>query len=315
MRTALAPGSLGKRLKFKHLLLLETLSRTRNMHQAADLMSVTQPAASKILQDVEQIFGFAIFDRLPREMRPTELGEIVIRYAQQTLNATERFLGELADIRHGGYGNLLIGAIVDPAPDILSTAIIRLKERRPLLTIKIVAQTSDQLLTGLEHKTLDLVIGRFTSAHQHNLFDFQALTTEPLHLVVRPGHPLLARAGLALGHLADWPWIMHPLTSPTRQYIEEVFGRLDIRTPANVIETTSVFATMKLLQASDMIAVLAHSVIHEYIEHGLLSLLPVALDRRLEDYGILTRKGDELSGPAREFIDLLRDLSERQRAA
>ncbi len=315
MSTALSAGSLAKRLKFKHLVLLDTLARTHNMHQAADLMSMTQPAASKILQDVEQIFGFAIFERLPRDMRPTELGGVVIRYAQQTLNATERFVDELANIQHGGYGNLLIGAIVDPAPDMLSLAILRLKERRPRLTVKIVAQTSDRLLSALEERRLDLVIGRFTSAHQHNIFSFTPLTTEPLHLVVSPRHPLLSRAHLTLADLADWPWIMHPLTSPTRQYIEEIFGRYDIATPGNVIETTSVFATMKLLQASDMIAVLAHSVVREYVEHGLLALLPVPLDRRLEDYGIITRKGDELTGPAGEFIELVCALSGAHMAA
>ena len=51
--------------------------------QAAERIAVSQPAATKLLADVEQAFGFALFERHARGMRPTPLGAEVIGYARQ----------------------------------------------------------------------------------------------------------------------------------------------------------------------------------------------------------------------------------------
>lgn len=69
-------------IRYKHLVLIDTLARTRNMHATATRMNLSQPALSKMLRDLEEQFGFALFERLPRSMPPTELGEYVVRYAR-----------------------------------------------------------------------------------------------------------------------------------------------------------------------------------------------------------------------------------------
>ncbi len=74
-------SSLNNWLKFKHLVLLETLARTNNMHLAAEQMNLSQPAVSKMLKEIEGLLGFQVFERLPRNMPVTALGEHVIRYA------------------------------------------------------------------------------------------------------------------------------------------------------------------------------------------------------------------------------------------
>ena len=58
-------------VRFKHLVLIDTLARTRNMHATATRMNHSQPALSKKLRDLEEQFGFALFVRLRRSMPPT----------------------------------------------------------------------------------------------------------------------------------------------------------------------------------------------------------------------------------------------------
>lgn len=91
-------------LRFKHLVLIDTLARTRNMHTTAQQMNLSQPALSKMLRDLEEQFGFALFERLPRSMPPTELGEYVVRYAQVSLNDSQRFVDQVNRLRQGGHG-------------------------------------------------------------------------------------------------------------------------------------------------------------------------------------------------------------------
>jgi DNA-binding transcriptional LysR family regulator len=310
MRPALSLQALSSRLKFRHLVLLDALGRTHNMHLAAQQMNLTQPAATKILQDIEELFGFPLFDRLPRNMQPTDLGTIVIRYAQETLNASGKFIEDLDHIRKGGHGTLLVGATYGVA-FILAPSIIRIKQKRPLLSIRILERTSDLLLAELEDKKLDLVIGRFTAEHQHNFFNFRNLAATRLCLVVNPTHPLLNESDLDLRRLVDWPWILHPLTTPSRKLLEETLAEHGLQTPVNVVETTSIFATLQLLQNSDMVAVLAVSAVGEYLRRGMLAALPFTFDRQVEDYGILTRKDEVLSEAAQQFIEIALDVAHR----
>jgi len=73
------------RLRTRQLLLLAQLGRERHLGRAAGALGVSQPAATKLLQQLEAAVGSMLFERGPRGMRPTPSGEVLIRYAQQLL--------------------------------------------------------------------------------------------------------------------------------------------------------------------------------------------------------------------------------------
>ncbi|MEA3253126.1 MAG: LysR substrate-binding domain-containing protein [Pseudomonadota bacterium] len=299
-------------LRFKHLVLLTTLADSRNMHVTARRMHLSQPAASKILKDLEGFFGFEIFVRQPRAMILTELGAHVVRHARILLNEADRLVSDINDLREGGYGQLLIGAIVAAAPEILPAAIARLKRQRPRLSISLQEQTSDRLLTELEYKRLDLVIGRLTHVDQHNQFDFEPLRDEPLRVVVRQGHPLATGHGMPdIENLSRWPWILHPMTSPMRGVFEAALAAEGIASPSDIVETTSIQATLQLLLNSDMLAVLPHSILRRPLESGQYVLLERIIGKPLDYYGIITRRDEPLSTAAQALIEHLRELTEQ----
>ena len=65
-------------------------------------MHVTQPAATKILMDIEEILEARLFDRLSRGMRPNELGLFTLRYASAALDGQRRFVDEFNALKQGG---------------------------------------------------------------------------------------------------------------------------------------------------------------------------------------------------------------------
>jgi DNA-binding transcriptional LysR family regulator len=302
MRRSVSLQLLVTRLRFRHLVLLDALGNCRNVHMAAQQMNITQPAATKILHDVEEILDLPLFERLPREMRPTELGERVIRYARETLNATDKFVEELDHLRRGGHGLLHVGATYG-IPHVLSAAVMRLKQDRPLLSIRVLERTSDLLMSELQEKNIDVVIGRFTDEAQHNYFDFRPIAASQMCLVVNPRHPLLAARDITLEGLMDWPWIVHPLGTPTRRLFENTLADRGLKCPLNLVETTSIFATLSLLQGSEMVSILPVTAVADFVERQMLARLPIRFDRQVEDYGILTRKDEALPGPVTDFIE------------
>jgi DNA-binding transcriptional LysR family regulator len=294
------------RLRMKQLALLCSLDSSHNLHQAAEMIHVSQPSATKMLQEIERAFGFEIFERHPRGITPTDLGREVLRYATQTLSELEHFANDLTIKRGGGYGHLVIGAIMAAAPDLLAHAVLRLKSRHPLIQVQILGETSDQILPMLEQRKLDLAVGRFSSPLQHNLFDFEELKREKLIFVARAGHPLCQREKLELYDLADWPWTLQPLPNPTRILLEKEFSAHGMATPANTVECSSIFAILQLLQYGDSVALIPEPVVRDHLRAKLLCKIPLQIDGQLPVFGILTRRGSALRPTAQAFIDALR---------
>lgn len=292
-------------LRFRHLVLIDTLARTQNMHATAQAMNISQPAVSKMLREVEKQLGFDLFQRLPRSMATTDLGSHVARYAQIALNDAEHFVGQVNHLRQGGHGLLKLGTIFAPTSIALPAAIVGIKQHWPLLTLDVLEGTSANLLSMLEHKQLDLVIARFTLDSHRKLFNFQALAPEPLCLVTGSQHPLAGARELPLAELGNWPWILYPAGTPMRARLERAFAEAGMQTPENTVETSSMQTTLQLLQTAPMVAMLGESMVAPDIQAGRLTRLALPFPLVLADYGIVTRRHETPGWAAQAFIEQL----------
>ena len=290
------------RLRLKHWSLLSALGESTTLNQAAASINITQPSATKMLADIEQAFGFALFERHARGMRPTALGSEVVGYARQVQANLDRFLEALDIKRRGGHGHLVFGAIMGAAPDLVARAVADIKRERPRLNVRVLGETSDQIGILLERHEIELAVGRFTGPLEHNKFDFTALSDEPMRVVVRRRHALTRRRRVGWSELVSWPWVLQTIRSPARVLLEEEFARAGVSTPQDMIECTSIFATLQLVQSSDAVAMLPESVVRDHVKAGLLCELPIVVGHDLEAFGVLTRKQEPLSEVATTFV-------------
>ena len=58
-----------------------------------------------------------------------------------------------------------------------------------------------------------------------------------------------------------------------------------------------------------MIAIFPLSAVKDYIRRGMIARLPITFDRHLEDYGIMTRKGEVLSSATKEFMETVLEIA------
>jgi DNA-binding transcriptional LysR family regulator len=299
---------LTNRLRMKDLALICAVDSCRHMHRAAEQIHISQPSATKNLQEIEHAFGMPLFERQPRGMMPTDLGREVVIYATQTLAALKHFAQDLTIKQGGGYGFLAVGTIMAAAPDLVALAVHRLKSRYPLIQVQLLGETSDQILPMLELGKLDLAVGRFNSPMQHNKFDFEELKQEELIFIARFGHPLSQRRGLCLRDLSDSPWVLLPLQNPARILLEKEFETHHIPTPTNIVECSSIFAILQLLQYGDSLALMPEPIVRDHLRSKLLCRLPLEMGGRLPAFGVLTRRDTALRLPAQAFIDALRSV-------
>jgi len=303
---AFAPA-LFNRLRYKHLQMLVALNSSQTLHRASVAMNMSQPAATRMLHEIEDMFGCELFERLPRGMRATALGSELLRFAEAALSGLDRCAEDLAARQQGGYGYLSIGTIMGAAPDLVMDSIAEIKTLNPQLRIRIMGDTSDQVIQLLEQGRIDLAIARRNATTDSQHYQFEELGNERLLVVVHSGHPLARRRKLDWAELVrDWPWILQPATSPARIAFDQALQRLSLSLPEDIIECSSVYSMQQLIQLTDAIMVLSHSALRDYLKMGLVKALPVNIEAQMAPFGLLRRRGEQASREQALFIELLR---------
>ncbi|EKD98509.1 MAG: hypothetical protein ACD_23C00399G0002 [uncultured bacterium] len=289
------------RLKTRQLLLLVALAEEGNIHRAAQVLNMTQPAASKLLKDLEDAFEVSLFDRHPRGMRPTLYGDTLIRHARVALISLNQAHEELEAAKSGQFGQVNVGSITAPGLALLPPMVALTKRDHPSLRIALQIESSDVLIEQLNRGALDIVVARLFAQHDKTELRYELLTDEPVCAVARPGHPLFGTPKPGLRDVVDLAWIVPPSGSILRHQLDLMFQGEGLQAPNNIIETSSLMFTTKMLQQSDMVSVVATDVARYYSDHGLLAILPIALPCQMDAFGIITRR-DRLLSPAAKVV-------------
>lgn len=146
------------RLTLRQLRYFDALARQGHFGRAADVCAVSQPALSMQIRELEQGLGAALFERGPRGVRLTALGEAFAPRARDILRAVD----ELADLARASrqrlVGRLRIGVIPTVAPYLLPTLIGRLGHDNAALDLHIRETLTPRLIAELRDGRLDAAI-------------------------------------------------------------------------------------------------------------------------------------------------------------
>lgn len=299
-------------LKTRQLVLLVELGRHGSILHAAQAANLTQPAASKLLADLEHALGVKLFERLPRGVAPTWYGEVMIRRAGAALAELDAGHQEVMELLSGLSGRVAVGAVLTPSTTLLPAAVVLLKQRQPRVHVAISVDTSKLLIQHLQNGDLDLVIGRVLDSESAAQLSFEPLTDEPHSLIVRAGHPLAGRNDLTLPELARQSWILPPGGSILRDRLTALFLSAGLDQPQQTVETLSLPVVTSLLGQSDMVSALPEELVKPYLQAGLLTVLDFDLGLRMDAYGIVTRRGHQLSPGAELMLACLREEATRR---
>ena len=258
---------------------------------------MTQPAATKVLMDIEDMLESRLFDRLPRGMRPNWYGETMIRHARIALSSLREAGQEVDALKTGLSGHVCLGAITGPALSLIPQAVMTVARENPKLRVELHVESSDVLIEQLAQGKLDIMVGRLFERQDKTGLRYERLAEEPVSAVVRPGHPLLNVAGLTLAAVEKKPWIVPPSGSVLRHRFDLMFREAGLAPPTQLIETASLLFVTKMLQQTDFISVVPTEVARYYATYGMVAMLPMPLSCSMDAFGIITRT-DWLLSPA-----------------
>ena len=294
------------RLKTRHLLLLLHLYEQRSVLRAAEAANMTQPAASKLLSEMEGILGVPLFERHARGVEPTWYGQVLIRRARAALSEIGRAHDEIAAMRSGRMGQAAIGTVVNPGTTLVPQAIAAVKRDFPDILIRVEMDYSRPLVAKLLDGQLDIVIGRILGPEGAGDLEFEPLADEPHAVIVRAGHPLTQRSGVSHADLIEYGWIMPPAASVLRTRLDSMFLQHGLAPPQNIIETASLPVIIHLLRHSDLLTALPAESVAPYLQTAQMQVLPIELGVRMEFFGIIRRRDQQLSPGAERVLEALR---------
>lgn len=298
-------NSIVSRLHVKQLRLLIALEERGSLLGAAKQLALTQPGASKALHEIETTFGTPLFVRTNRGLAPNAVGHCVIRYARLIHTDLAHLREEIVGIMRGYGGRVSVGVIMGAVP-LLTDAITAVSERQPEMSVEIVEDTSPGLLGLIDAGRLDLAICRTSVSQTPYLYDSVIVKDETLAVIANVAHPLAKRRRIALKDLAKHRWVVYRANMPMRLLLEREFHDAGLRFPAHLLETTSAFATLALLQKDpSLVALVSVDVARFCTAHGIVCTLPVALASRSEPYEMVTRRDAPISPGVRLLMQAI----------
>ena len=300
------------KLKMKHLSLLVEIDRHENVLKASRQLNMTQPAASKMLQEIEEILETTLFDRGPRGVSTTSTGQILVARAKQILGDLRQASEEIAGYEEGITGHVKIGTLLAAAPALLPNAVALLKSTHPQIVVSINDDINEALLKAVEEGDIDLAITRMQSYVLQKNLVHETLYQDRMCVVSRVDHPMTAQRNISLHELAECHWILPGSQTMLRDMFDELFSKAGVKPPSNkVVESVSLHMNLSLMLNTEMVTFLPYHAVKPYISLGLLSELDTEISSVYGPIGVTYRDYEGLSSAARIMLDCLRSESEK----
>ncbi len=175
---------------------------------AARALGWTQSAVSRQISSLEAALGGApLFDRLPRGVRLTEAGRVLVPHAEAVAEALHRAGRELAELREGAGGRVRFGAFATADSALVPRSLATFRYRHPGVRLSREEGLTPRLLDRLTSGHLDLAIVSTTGRAPLGAYELHHLLDESLYVAVPTDHPLADRGPVRLAQLADADWI------------------------------------------------------------------------------------------------------------
>lgn len=280
------------RIKFRHLQTFIEVARQKSVGKAADVLTITQPAVTRTIRELEDYLGATLFEREGRGIRISPFGEVFLKHAGESIAAVKRGVDSIAQAKRSMGPPLRIGALPTASASLMPEAVAEFLKAGTGSRVTIVTGENRWLLDALRIGELDLVVGRLAAPERMTGLHFEPLYAEEVVFVVRPGHPLLQRRNFSLGEVANYTVLTPPPGSVIRPFVDRLLLTNGIGELTDVVETVSDSFGRAFVELYDAIWLISRGVVSSEIRAGRLATLDVNTTETRGAVGLTTRAGE-----------------------
>jgi DNA-binding transcriptional LysR family regulator len=195
---------------WRKLRLLHELDRRGTIAATAEAMYLTPSAVSQQLAGLAREVGVPLLERRGRSVVLTGQARVLLAHAEEMRELAERTRAALDAWADGTVGRVRIGSLSTGITALVGPAIVRLREQRPGLTIRVSEQEPDEALDLLDAGELEIAVTvdyPGAPAREDARYRRVDLISDVMDAVVPASHPLAGRSSINLTELACDVWV------------------------------------------------------------------------------------------------------------
>lgn len=293
-------------MNLNHLRVFSAIAAEGTFTAAARRLAVSQPAVSKQLGELEASVGLPLFDRMPRGVRLTEAGEVLVRHADRIFEAEAAAEADLAALSGLSHGRLRVGASTTIGAYLMPQLFGEFRRRHGRIELELEIANSEAIVQQLSSGALDLALTEgFVPG---GALDAEVVRTDALIVIVDPEHRWAKAGRTTLRELGKAPFIARERGSGTRDVVEAALAQHGIAVDP-VMSLGSTEAIKNAVAAGLGVAMVSRLTVEVELSAGRLVEVAVPGLKVQRSLHLLTHQHRHPSPAAERFLGLLRGLN------
>ena len=281
---------------------LDVVARVGTIRKAAAQLHIASSAINRQIIALEEELGEPLFERMPRRMRLTAAGEVLIQHVRETLRAHEQTMQQIEAMKGLKRGAITLATTLGLSAGPMSQIISDYVDSYPRVRVRVSSAVTEGIANAVMNgeATLGLAYSIPPRPGLKTLFAVDL----PLGAIVAAGHPLASRDRLRLSELLDYRLVIAEPGMSLRTVIDVAFSRFEAVAP--VLETNSVELMRNFVAASDAVALLNPLDVVTELASQRLAFIPLD-DENLhpQTLRLISRSNDPLDSIASHFAQHL----------
>ena len=282
------------------------VAEKQHFGSAATTLGVSQSTLSQALSALETGLGVHLVERSTRRVFLTAEGRQLLPHAQAVIESMNAFAAAAAGASDPLRGSVRLGLIPTVAPYVLPTLLAGLPDRLPALTLRVIEDQTERLLTGLREGSLDAALvalpANATGITEIPIYD------EDFVLVLPPGHPLAGKRRVPPTALAQLPLLLLDEGHCLRDQALDVCRKAGVHAELANTRAASLATAVQCVTGGLGVTLIPQSAVPVETARSRLELAYFATPRPGRRIGLVFRSSSGREGPYRQLAKLVGEL-------
>jgi DNA-binding transcriptional LysR family regulator len=278
----------------------DEVARAGSIRGAAERLNTAPSAVNRHILNLEAEFGMPLFERLPRGMRLTAAGEVLVNDLRRWRHDHDRARAHLQHLRGLRRGHVKLGVMECLAVDMAPGVFERIHAQHPGIALDVMVGGRDQIAGGLIAGEIDVAVAFNMPQDRDDLQTVRSLEI-PIGVVLPTGHPLARKTALPLSDCAEVPLVIPGHSLLIRQMIDEALAKSSIE-PLARVSSNSIILIKSMVKRGGHISLLSQMDVYAELQAGELVFRPVAGRRMRSQILSVCMPKHRMSSPAAVLV-------------
>ncbi|WP_050182904.1 LysR family transcriptional regulator [Domibacillus robiginosus] len=288
-------------MEWQQIEYFRVVARMQHITNAAEVLSISQPALSRSMAKLEEELGVPLFERQGRTIKLNEYGQLFLERADRIIKEFQEVKQEIQDLLDPEYGEICLGFMPTLGTYLIPNLVRSFQADYPNVKFQFKQNGNDLLLKQLEAGEIDFCL--VSSIADNKQIEWTQLWNEELFLIVPSDHPLSRHESVTLQEIAKETFVLLEKGNGIRGITDRLFDEAGI-SPEITFEGEEIHTIVAFVAAG-----LGVTLIPEFkgIDWTRVSRIRIRSSNVQRAIGLASVKGRYVSPAAKRFQRFVTD--------